>query len=123
MTNDSFSITVGHLYKKVSVKKKRAFFTVKNKNGRFFIQVQGQDRIALCLSLREGVNLCIIGSLKTYIAPQCNSNHMYIQANIILPLADDISQQIEQLFLPAMFQSIYNQALTNVSTIKMISDE
>lgn len=45
---------------------------------------------------------------------------MYIQALIIFPIENDMSQQIQHLFLPAMMQSIYNQAETNIAALQEI---
>ena len=63
-----------------------ARFTVKNSDGCFFIKVRDLGQVSVCQAMKAGDWVYVVGQLHSFVSKRCTSHHVYVEAQVVLPL-------------------------------------
>ena len=63
-----------------------ARFTVRNGDGHFFIKVRDLGQVSVCQTMKSGDWVYIVGQLHSFVSKRCTSHHVYVEAQVVLPL-------------------------------------
>ena len=63
-----------------------ARFTVRNGDGHFFIKVRDLGQVSVCQTMKAGDWVYIVGQLHSFVSKRCTSHHVYVEAQVVLPL-------------------------------------
>ena len=85
----SFVIVTGKLYREVQVIHPRcARFSLKNKEGLFFVKVYEAALVNLAKSFDPGTELGVIGEIHSFVSRRCQNHHVFIKAVALFPLTE-----------------------------------
>ena len=63
-----------------------ARFTIRNGDGHFFIKVRDLGQVSVCQTMKAGDRVYIVGQLHSFVSKRCTSHHVYVEAQVVLPL-------------------------------------
>ena len=84
-----------------------ARFTVRNGDGHFFIKVRDLGQVSVCQTMKSGDWVYVVGQLHSFVSKRCTSHHVYVEAQVVLPLdtllvQGDVDPLVLEPLRPAM---------------------